>query len=58
VRSNGIVNLFGKRINLAEEHTHQYVTSIIHVRAKQVTIVTVSGEIVHQGDFALSRNLR
>lgn len=58
VRSNRIVNLFGKQITLAEEHTHQYVTAIIHVRAKQVTVVTLNGEIVHQGDFALSRTLR
>jgi len=58
VRSNRIVNLFGKTITLAEEHTHQYVTAIIHVRAKQVTVVTLNGEIAHQGTFALSRTLR
>jgi hypothetical protein len=58
VRSNRIVDLFGKRLTLAEEHTHQYVTAIIRVRAKQVTVVTLHGEIVHDGAFALSRTLR
>jgi hypothetical protein len=45
-------------ITVAEEHTHQYVTAIIHVRAKRVTVITLNGEIVHQGNFALSRTLR
>ena len=58
VRSNRNVNLFGKTITIAEEHTHQYVTAIIHVRAKQVTVVTLDGEIVHHGAFAISRTMR
>jgi hypothetical protein len=43
---------------VAEEHTHQYVTAIIKVRAKQVIVVTLGGEIVHDGSFAISRILR
>jgi putative transposase len=58
VRSNRVVDLFGKRLTLAEEHTHQYVTAIIKVRAKQLTVVTINGEIVHDGSFAISRLLR
>jgi putative transposase len=58
VRSNRILDLFGKRLTLAEEHTHQYVTAVIKVRAKHVTVVTLGGEIVHDGAFALSRTLR
>jgi transposase len=58
IRSNGRLELFGKRVTLAEEHTHQYVTATIKVRAKQITVVTLDGEIVHDGAFALSRSLR
>jgi putative transposase len=58
VRSNRVVDLFGKRITLAAEHAHQYVTAIIKVRTKQVTVVTIDGEIVHDGRFAVSRILR
>jgi putative transposase len=58
VRSNRVVDLFGKRLTLAEQHTHQYVTAIIKVRAKQVTVVTIDGEIIHDGRFAISRILR
>jgi putative transposase len=58
VRSNRVVDLFGKRLTLAEEHTHQYVTAIIKVRAKQLIVVTINGEIVHDGSFAISRLLR
>ena len=58
IRSNRRLDLFGKRLTVAEEHTHQYVTATIRVRAKQVTVVTMDGEIVHDGAFALSRILR
>lgn len=58
VRSNRVVDLFGKRLTLAEEHAHQYVTAIIKVRAKQLIVVTINGEIVHDGSFAISRLLR
>jgi hypothetical protein len=30
----------------------------IRVRSKQVTVVTLNGEIIHDGDFAISRILR
>jgi len=58
VRSNRRVDLFGKRLTVEEQHTHQYVTAIIKVRAKQVTVVTIDGEIIHDGSFAPSRVLR
>lgn len=58
VRSNRRVDLFGKRITLAEDQTHQYVTAIISVRAKKVVVVTRDGQIIHRGDYQLSRVLR
>jgi len=58
VRSNRRVDLFGKRILLAEDQTHQYVTAIIKVRAKRVLVVTLDGEIIHDGDYQISRILR
>jgi hypothetical protein len=58
VRSNRRVDLFGKRITVSEEHTHQYVTAIIKVRARRVIIITLDGEIIHDGDFNLARTLR
>ena len=58
IRSNRRIDLFGKRLTVAEEHTHQYVVATIRVRSKQITVVTMDGEIVHDGAFALSRSLR
>ena len=58
VRSNRRVELFGKRITVAEDHTHQYVTAIIKVRTKKVLVITLDGEIIHDGDYPLSRILR
>ena len=58
VRSNRRVDLFGKRITLAENHTYQYVTAIIKVRARQVDIINLDGELIHQTSFELSRTLR
>ena len=58
IRSNRRLDLFGKRLTVAEEHTHQYVTATIRVRAKQLVVVTMGGEIIHDGAFALSRTLR
>ena len=58
IRSNRQLNLFGKRVTVAEDQTHQYVTAIIKVRTKKVIVVTLNGEIIHDGDFALSRTLR
>ena len=52
------LELFGKRITVAEDQTHQYVTAIIKVRAKRVIVVTLNGEIIHDGDYKLSRVLR
>lgn len=58
IRSNRRVDLFGKKITVAEHHTHQYVTAIIRVRAKKVVVVTTDGEIIHEGDYPISRVLR
>ena len=58
IRSNRRLDLFGKRIQLAENHTHQYVTAIIKVRAKKILVVTTNGEIIHDSDFKLSPILR
>lgn len=58
VRSNRRVDLFGKRITVAEDQTHQYVTAIIKVRPKKVIVVTLDGEIIHDGDYPVSRVLR
>ena len=48
----------GKRLTVAEEHTRQYVIATIRVRAKQLTVMTMDGEIIHDGAFAWSRSLR
>jgi len=58
IRSNRQLDLFGKRITIADEHTHRYVTAIIRVHTQRLTVVTLDGEIIHQGDFNLSRTLR
>lgn len=58
IRSNRHVDLFGKRITVAEDQTHQYVTAIIKVRSKKVTVVTLDGEIIHHGDYRISRILQ
>lgn len=58
IRSNRRIDLFGKRLTVAEDQTHQYVTAIIKVRTKKVLIVTLDGEIIHETDFNLARTLR
>ena len=58
IRSNRRIDLFGKHILVADEHTHQYVTAIIKVRARKVIVITLAGEIIHAGDFNLNRTLR
>jgi putative transposase len=58
IRSDRHVDLFGKRITVAEDQTHQYVTAIIKVRSKQVVVVTLDGEIIHNSDYQISRILR
>lgn len=58
IRSDGRIDLWGHRITVAEPHTYQYVTAVIHVRDKAVTVVTRHGEIVHTGAFPISTTLR
>ncbi|MCB1257224.1 MAG: hypothetical protein KDB26_08975, partial [Microthrixaceae bacterium] len=58
VRSNRRVDLFGKRITVPEDQTHQYVTAIIKVRSKRVIIVTGDGQIIHDDTFNLANTLR
>ena len=58
IRSDRRINLFGNKITVAEDQTHQYVTAIIRVRAKKVIVVTINGEIIHEGDYPISRILR
>ena len=58
IRSNRQLGLFGKRITVGEEHTHRYVTAIIAVSAVHLTVVTLDGKIVHQGNFNLCHILR
>lgn len=58
IRSNRRIDLFGKRITVGEDQTHQYVTAIINVGTKSVVVVTLDGEIIHDGDYAISRYLR
>ena len=58
IRSNRRINLFGKRITVAEDQTHQYVTAIIKIRTKKVIVVALDGQIIHNGDYQLSRILR
>ena len=58
IRSNRRVDLFGKRITVDEDQTYQYVTAIIKVRSQKVIVVTLDGEIIHHGDYQISRILR
>ena len=58
LRSNRRIDLFGKRITVNEDQTHQYVTAIIKVRSRKVIVVTLDGEIIHDGDYPISRVLR
>lgn len=58
VRSNRVVDLFGKRIVLGEEHAHQYVTAFIKVRSRTVIVVAIDGEILYDGAYPIQRLLR
>lgn len=58
VRSSGLVDLWGRCITSAEQFRHQYVTAVIHVRARQVDVVTLDGELAYQGPYPLQRVLR
>jgi hypothetical protein len=57
IRSNRRIDLFGKRIHVTPDQTHQYVTAIIKVRARKALVVTLDGEIIHHGDYPISRTL-
>lgn len=37
-----------QRVTVAEEHTHQYVTALIKVRARRVLVTTVQGEVIYE----------
>jgi hypothetical protein len=58
VRSGGLVDLWGRRITIAEPYRHAYVTAVIGVRAKEVTIITTDGEVAFEGPFPINRALR
>jgi putative transposase len=58
IRSNGILDLWGYKIALAQPHTHQYVTAIISVRARQLRVITRHGEIIHASRFDIDRQLQ
>jgi hypothetical protein len=58
VRSSGLVDLWGKRITIEEPYRHAYVTAVIGVRAKLVTVITTDGEIAYEGPFPINRVLR
>ena len=58
IRSNRNLSLFGKNITLAETDIYQYVTAIIKVRSRKLIVIDINGEIIHHGDFDLSRELR
>jgi putative transposase len=57
VRSDGLVDLWGHKIRVPDNHTHQYVTAVIAVRAKDLRVITRHGEIIHAGPFNIDRNL-
>ena len=59
IRSNQQLGLFGKRITLTSNDIHQYVTAIIKVRTRKlVVVVDIDGQVIHDIDFNLSRELR
>lgn len=58
IRSDGVIDLWGHKIRVPDEHTHQYVTAMIAVRAKDLRVITRHGEIIHAGPFNIDRHLR
>ncbi|MDA8040445.1 MAG: hypothetical protein M0Z69_15110 [Actinomycetota bacterium] len=58
VRSDQVLDLFGKKIKLDDDQAHQYVTALIRAKAGEVTVVNMDGEVVHEGDYRISRTLR
>jgi transposase len=58
VRFSGLVDLWRRRITLADRFRHQYVTALIRVRTRQVDVITLDGELAYEGPFPLQRTLR
>ena len=58
VRSSGILDPWGRRITVAEEFRHQYVTAVIRVRTRELDVVTLDGELAYEGPYPLQRVLR
>ena len=58
IRSDRTIDLWGHKITVAADHTHQYVTAVIRVRHQQVTVVTRHGEILHTGPFPIANTLQ
>lgn len=58
IRYNRRTDLFGRRLTVTEDQTHQYVTAIIKVRSKRVIVATLDGEIIADSPYDLSRILR
>ena len=58
IRSDRHIDLWGHKITVADEHAYQYVTALIGVRDKAVTVITRHGEIIHTGPFTVSNTLR
>jgi len=57
-RSRRLVDLFGHQVTVAPEHTYRYVVATIWVPEAEVVVATRDGEIIHQGRFPISRELR
>ena len=58
IRSDGRLDLFGKKITLGEEQHYTYVTAIIRPKGQTVTVVSLHGEVVHEDRFPVSTQLR
>ena len=58
IRSDRVVNLWGRNLLVEEHQTHQYVTAIVKVRSKQVIVVDRHGEIIIDDQFPIARELR
>ena len=50
--------MMGPVQSITTNQTHQYVTAIIKVRAMKVIVVTLDGQVIHDGDYSISRVLR
>ena len=58
MRSSGILDPWGRRVTVAEEFRHQYVTAVIRVRTRELDVVTLDGELAYEGPYPLQRVLR